>query len=356
MSDGPATIIQQRRRPSLADLVEQRKREATRQRSFSPARQSLADNGRFARWHVPELVDHESDNWLLTYLDMLTLLLAMLVVMLGVSRLPQAHKPVHTPAVLVGSVDSHGLPAYAGPIKFDQAPLVPASWAKVPLPGELPPANPADVGPLPRSEQPAVPSAPPMKAPSIKDLGLENLGKDVQVLINSQSISFRISNELLFPSGQDTLNPKGLAVLKKLAAVINRTKYPVSVEGHSDNQPINTRQFPSNWELSTSRATSVLRALVRDGVNEERMRAVGYADTRPLKSNSTPEGRAANRRVELILRIQPRHPDEPVPAAQPQASKPPATRPAVAAEPTVPESPSRILAVGARPVAAPAQR
>ena len=299
MSDGPETIIQPRRRPSLADLVDQRKREASRQRSFSPARQSLADSGRFSRWHVPELVDHESDNWLLTYLDMLTLLLAMLVVMLGISRLPATNKPAAAPAVLVGSIDGHGLPAYQGPIKFDEAPLVPAGWAKMPMPGELPPANPADVGPLPRSEQPGPPSAPPMKAPSIKDLGLENLGKDVQVVINSQSISFRISNELLFPSGQDTLNPEGLAVLKKLAAVINRTKYPVSVEGHSDNQPINTRQFPSNWELSTSRATSVLRALMRDGVKQERLRAVGYADTRPLKPNSTPQGRAANRRVEF---------------------------------------------------------
>ena len=348
MSDGPETIIQSRRRPSLADLVDQRKREASRQRNFSPARQSLADGGRFSRWHVPELVDHESDNWLLTYLDMLTLLLAMLVVMLGISRLPAAPKADAKPSVLVGSVDKHGLPP--GPFTFDAAPLVPAIWAKLPLPGELPPVNPADVGPLPRSEQPGLPSAPPMKAPSIKDLGLDNLGKDVQVVINSQSISFRISNELLFPSGQDTLNPEGLAVLKKLAVVINRTKYPVSVEGHSDNQPISTRQFPSNWELSTSRATSVLRALMRDGVKQERLRAVGYADTRPLKPNSTPQGRAANRRVELILQIQPHYPDEPAasqPAAQSAARR--------AAEPTVPEPPARIQITGAKPVAAPAR-
>ncbi|MGN6578883.1 MAG: OmpA/MotB family protein [Bordetella sp.] len=353
MSDGPETIIQPRHRPSLADLVDQRKREAARQRNFSPARQSLAEGGRFSRWHVPELVDHESDNWLLTYLDMLTLLLAMLVVMLGISRLPPAHKAASVPAVLVGSVDSHGLPVYQGPLKFDATPLVPAGWAKVPMPGELPPVNPADVGPLPRSEQPGLPAAPPMKTPSIKELGLENLGKDVQVVINSQSISFRISNELLFPSGQDTLNPEGLAVLKKLAVVINRTKYPVSVEGHSDNQPINTRQFPSNWELSTSRATSVLRALIRDGVGQERLRAVGYADTRPLKSNATPQGRAANRRVELILQIQPHHPDEPATAAKPaeRAIQPvaqAAARPA--AEPTVPEPPARILITGAKPV------
>jgi chemotaxis protein MotB len=130
------------------------------------------------------------------------------------------------------------------------------------------------------------------------------------------------------------------------------------VEGHSDNQPINTRQFPSNWELSTRRATSVLRALVRDGVDQERLRAVGYADTRPLKPNSTPQGRAANRRVELILQIQPHHPDEPAAAARPAATQPPlqaAAHPAArpAAEPTVPEPPARIQITGARPVAPP---
>jgi chemotaxis protein MotB len=136
--------------------------------------------------------------------------------------------------------------------------------------------------------------------------------------------------------------------------VINRTQYPVSVEGHSDNQPINTRQFPSNWELSTSRATSVLRALVRDGVKQERLRAVGYADTRPLKPNSTPQGRAANRRVELILQIQPHYPDEPAAAANPATAQP-ATQAAAraAAEPTVPEPPARIQITGATPAAAP---
>ena len=349
MSDGPATIIQERRRPSLADLVEQRKREAQRRPTVSPARQNWLDSNRFARWHVPDSPDHESENWLLTYLDMLTLLLAMLVVMLGISRLP-APKPGSAPAVLVGSIDGRGLPAYDGPIKFDNTPLVPASWANLPLPGEMPPANPADVGPLPRVTI-APPGPAPLKPPSIKELGLENLGKDVQVVINSQSISFRISDELLFPSGQDTLNPEGLAVLKKLADVINKTKYPVSVEGHSDNQPIQTRQFPSNWELSTDRATSVLRELVRDGVSEDRLRAVGYADTRPIKPNDTPQGRTVNRRVELILQIRPRNPDEPAAAVQPAAAKPIALKPA--AEPTVPEPPSQIQITGARPVVAP---
>ncbi|WYX30974.1 OmpA family protein [Achromobacter denitrificans] len=124
----------------------------------------------------------------------------------------------------------------------------------------------------------------------------------MDVIVNEQSVSFRISNELLFPSGQATLSPTGLDVIKRLAGILNKNEYQVSVEGHSDPVPIQTRQFASNWELSSSRA-SVLRELVRDGVAPQRLRAVGYAETRPIESNDTPTGRAANRRVELIMDI-----------------------------------------------------
>ena len=123
----------------------------------------------------------------------------------------------------------------------------------------------------------------------------------MDVIVNEQSVSFRISNELLFASGQATLSPAGLDVIKRLAAILNKNEYQVSVEGHSDTVPIQTRQFASNWE-SSSRA-SVLRELVRDGVSAGRLRAVGYAETRPIESNETPAGRAANRRVELIMDI-----------------------------------------------------
>ncbi|WP_188590053.1 OmpA/MotB family protein, partial [Achromobacter denitrificans] len=146
-------------------------------------------------------------------------------------------------------------------------------------------------------------AAPPLRAPSKESLGLADLGNSVDVIVNEQSVSFRISNELLFPSGQATLSPTGLDVIKRLAGILNKNEYQVSVEGHSDPVPIQTRQFASNWELSSSRATSVLRELVRDGVAPQRLRAVGYAETRPIESNDTPTGRAANRRVELIMDI-----------------------------------------------------
>ncbi|WP_051439309.1 OmpA/MotB family protein [Bordetella petrii] len=300
---------------SLADRVEalrrQHRREARPRGGALAGQPALHAGGRFARWHVPETVEAESDSWLLTYLDLITLLLAMLVVLLGVAKMQREPEPPAAPVELVGSLDAGAAAsalraALGNGLGEHDAPVIPAAWATAPEPRETPlaaqpSAPPADAA---VADAPAA-AAPP--APSIAELGLDDLGDGVDVIVNEKSISFRISNELLFPSGQAILSPSGLDVIQRMATVINRSRdYPVSVEGHSDTVPIQTRQFPSNWELSASRATSVLRALVRDGVDPARLRAVGYADTHPIAANDTAAGRAANRRVELIMEITPR--------------------------------------------------
>ncbi len=142
-------------------------------------------------------------------------------------------------------------------------------------------------------------ATPPL--PTAASLGLADLGDDIDVIVNAQSVSFRISAELLFASGQADLTQTGPAVLDRLGAALGRHAHALSIEGHTDLIPIQNGRFASNWELSTARATSVLRYLVRRGIAAERLRAVGYAHTRPLASNDTPQGRAANRRVELIM-------------------------------------------------------
>jgi chemotaxis protein MotB len=291
--------------PSLAQRIEQarqaqlRAQKAADNSGWRPSQTDRKD--RYARWHVEETVEQDSENWLLSYLDLITLLLAMLVVMLAVARLHgQAPAASDTPVELVGTLAASGLPKYDGEYaEFDATPI-PASWAEPPAESPAAEAPPVDDGVK------VADAAPPLKAPSKESLGLGDLGKSVDVIINEQSVSFRISNELLFPSGQATLSPAGLEVIKRLAAILTKNEYQVSVEGHSDPVPIQTRQFASNWELSSSRATSVLRELVRDGVSAQRLRAVGYAETRPIESNDTQAGRAANRRVELIMDIAPK--------------------------------------------------
>ena len=292
--------------PSLAQRIEQarqaqlRAQKAAANSGWRPSKSDRKD--RYARWHVDETVESDAENWLLSYLDLITLLLAMLVVMLAVSRLHGGFQDAgEQPVDLVGSLAAKGLPAYDGEYAEFDTPAIPASWADAGKPAASAAATAADA-PAAEGEVLAQ-AAPPLKAPSKESLGLGDLGKSVDVIINEQSVSFRISNELLFPSGQATLSPSGLDVIKRLANILNKNEYQVSVEGHRDPVPIQTRQFASNWELSSSRATSVLRELVRDGVAGSRLRAVGYAETRPIESNDTPAGRAANRRVELIMDI-----------------------------------------------------
>lgn len=293
--------------PSLAQRIEQarqaqlRAQKAAANSGWRPSKSDRKD--RYARWHVDEVVESDAENWLLSYLDLITLLLALLVVMLAVSRLNGGfYEPAVQQVDIVGSLASKGLPAYDGEYAEFDTPDIPASWAEPAPPVATASAGAPAAAPAGEGEVVA-PAAPPLKAPSKESLGLADLGNSVDVIINEQSVSFRISNELLFPSGQATLSPSGLDVIKRLATILNKNDYQVSVEGHSDPVPIQTRQFASNWELSTSRATSVLRELVRDGVAGERLRAVGYAETRPIESNDTAAGRAANRRVELIMDI-----------------------------------------------------
>jgi chemotaxis protein MotB len=106
----------------------------------------------------------------------------------------------------------------------------------------------------------------------------------------------------LFDSGSATLKPEGIKVVKKLAETLK--DYPDTVihsEGHTDNKPISTGRFPSNWELSTARATAVIRTLQNQGISPERLIAIGYGDTRPAVPNADAESRSKNRRVEIIV-------------------------------------------------------
>ncbi|MDW5375409.1 OmpA family protein [Halomonas sp. HP20-15] len=114
-------------------------------------------------------------------------------------------------------------------------------------------------------------------------------------------INLRIQDHLLFGSGDAELTDPGQDVVQGLVSLLGQYEGTVSVEGHTDSVPISTERYPSNWELSSARATAILRYLVAAGIDPERLRSVGYADTRPLASNDTARGRAANRRVELII-------------------------------------------------------
>ena len=132
---------------------------------------------------------------------------------------------------------------------------------------------------------------------------LESLVKDGQVRVTQSSlgITVEINASVLFSPGQAKLADNSTLALQAVANVIRGHEHEIHVEGHTDNLPIHTDYFPSNWELSAARASSVIRLFIENGVEAKRLTAVGYGENRPIESNETPEGRKRNRRVAVMI-------------------------------------------------------
>ncbi|MGB1800894.1 MAG: flagellar motor protein MotD [Gammaproteobacteria bacterium] len=125
---------------------------------------------------------------------------------------------------------------------------------------------------------------------------------DLVVVNNTENkIEIEIKSEMLFASGEARLKSEVIPVLSNMATIMSTFNNPIQVEGFTDNQPIKTLSFPSNWELSAARAASVVHLLMRKGIDPERMSATGYAEFKPVADNSTKEGRQKNRRVMIII-------------------------------------------------------
>lgn len=260
-----------------------------------------------SRYSVDQIGDEgaspEADNsWMLSYLDVLTLLIAFFVLLLAMSEPKQDEEETLQP-LAAGAAD-----------------------AKDTTPSVIPTAGPdgilgGGIGVLP--EYNAViagnsgetnPDADNTGTTDSNDSDYDERFGDLEDSLNAMSLqgvdaeigteglTLRIADNLLFASGASELRYDGMILISQLREVLESFDGEISVEGHTDSIPINTPQFPSNWELSSDRAISVLRFLEADGTNANRMRAIGYADTKPLQSNASAAGRAANRRVELVLR------------------------------------------------------
>jgi chemotaxis protein MotB len=128
--------------------------------------------------------------------------------------------------------------------------------------------------------------------------------KLISVKRNDYWIELDMNSELLFLSGEATLSKKAQPALKKIAEVINALPNAINVEGHTDDIPIGTLKFPSNWDLSSARATSVVQEFVKEGINPTRLSAIGYGEFHPIGDNTVEEGRFKNRRVTLVLMSQ----------------------------------------------------
>lgn len=223
----------------------------------------------------------DDDSWMMTYLDMMTLMLVVTMAMLAMAGKLHATKP-------------------SMPVPFMGQGILPQGLALLgrPLPPKL-------VEPAPAV---TVQPQPPTTEQLIEGMGLQGLGKDIEVFDNQGTLSFRLSSEFLFGSAQSDLSLEGVNALRQLVEVLGKNSHQVLVQGHTDSEQMHSPRYPSNWELSSARAASVVRYLQSNGVQGERLQAIGYGDTRPLADNSSPEGRARNRRVEIVLQAEPATP------------------------------------------------
>ncbi len=236
--------------------------------------------------------EHENhERWLVSYADFITLLFAFFVVMYAISSVNEGKY-----RVLSDSIEA----------AFRNVPGA-SSGAMV----AINPDAPAPIAIPMRRPQAGIKTDQAQRVARDK---VRNMAKEIQqalapLIANGQvrvsegarGITVEINASVLFQPGDATLDPQAVRALMAVAQILAPTPFPVTVEGHTDNTPIGTPLFPSNWELSGVRASSVVRLFIANGVDPRRMTATGYADQRPVDDNATPEGRQRNRRVAITI-------------------------------------------------------
>ncbi len=149
---------------------------------------------------------------------------------------------------------------------------------------------------------------------TLEELAYEfNLEKEINLVLTREGLVMRMSEHMLFGLGSADIAAEALPLLQKVGAIISKTAYLIRIEGHTDNLPIHTERYPSNWELSTARAVNVLRYFIKEhNVDPRRLAAEGFSEFHPVVANDTAENREKNRRVEIIFikKEQPKTPIE----------------------------------------------
>jgi len=231
------------------------------------------------------------DRWLVSYADFITLLFAFFVVLYAFA-VADKQKPVQISA----AIDT----AFQSLAAFNGAPAQP-STAQGSSAGSRFSAEPT----LSENEMPAL---------AIRD-DLNRIRRELQRTlsrqINNRTIAIQMGRDGLvislreagfFPSGSATPRPDSVPILREIAASLGHTPYDVRIEGHTDNVPMHNAEFDSNWELSSARATRIARLFLgMHAIDPSHLSAAGYAEFHPVAGNDTPEGRAENRRVDLVV-------------------------------------------------------
>ncbi len=238
--------------------------------------------------------EHENlERWLVSYADFITLLFAFFVVMYAISSVNEGKYRVLSDSIVQAFQEKQTSDKMINMTQKNDS-ILPGTGRPI---GRSSPMR-------PESGKQDTPETKHMKSIA-KDVAsaMASLVRQGQVKVtqSARGITVEINASTLFPSGEATLQPASTQALAAVAKVLAGTDNPIQVEGHTDDQPIKSPVYPSNWELSSARAASVVRLLAEQGVSPSRMVAVGYADNKPLDTNATPDGRARNRRVNVLI-------------------------------------------------------
>lgn len=231
----------------------------------------------------PEESEDESGNWILTFADLMTLLLTFFVLLYSFSKTDVAKFNAIVKSLRITLVGPYETQSSSSQILNQDILTMQAQ-------------NVQTLNDLLNKELNAILTR------VNKFIYEQSLQSKIKAFIDHRGVVIKVSDDVFFESGEADLNPRSKTLLEYLTDLIRQYPYPLRVEGHTDNRPIHTDKFPSNWELSTMRATTVVRYFIDQGLDPRLFSAEGFAEYRPVASNGVASGRAKNRRVEIIYK------------------------------------------------------
>jgi chemotaxis protein MotB len=265
--------------------------------------------GNTRRRRGEEEAAHADDRWLLTYADMITLLMALFIVMWAISSVN-----ISKFAALRQSLRE----AFAGKLVTGGESVMQGGKAVLQAEGaRISSVHQPVQAPDPAAKNTFAPISAPVGSAQAEAQNLQRLAQQIQSYAEKHGLQKKIgasvdergviirllTDKVLFDAGSADIKAPAIPLIRQVGSIIQDLKIanPIRVEGNTDSRPIATSRFRSNWELSTGRATSVLQILLGAGISGDRFSASGYADTRPVASNSTEYGRYLNRHVDIVV-------------------------------------------------------
>ncbi len=230
----------------------------------------------------------EGGGWLVTFSDLMTLLLAFFVLLFSMSSINESKYEA-----LINSIQN-ALTGTNGPTIFNQ--FIDQSEDSAAI-GDLDIQTEIDNNEQSTTEQ--------LENVVTDYLSGEGLDSEVSIHIVEEGILLDVKENIFFDLGKTEIKPESIETLARLGNLFAEFNDPVRVIGHTDNIPINTGQYPSNWELGASRACAIVRYYVRQGFDAGRFVCTSYGDTQPIATNDTEEGRLQNRRVNFLIEAEP---------------------------------------------------